>query len=156
MPAYERTVNDLATAIYDAPVAYSLRDKDDAQSELQDMGITRRMRLNCRASENLLLTNDVLRRRNTSWDTFKTKLNQWITSNAGHPNHVWMLDFQKGGYDRRNADLKEIRNIIVAALGATRSWEVIVGQAIGSERLTGDPHSLGDYLGPKMFSLLKR
>ena len=155
LPTYEKTVNDIATAIYDSPRAYSLRDRDEAKTELEDLGITQRMRLNCRASENLLLTNNILQRRATSWKSLKEKLDAWVGRNSGHPNHVWMRGFQKQGYDRRNADLKEIRNILVAILGATRSWEVIVGQAIGSEALTEEPDSLGDYLGAKLRDVLK-
>lgn len=150
LPAYERTVNDIATAIYDTPTAYSLRDKDESTTELDDTGVVVRTRLNCRSSENLLLTNDILRIRNTNWDAFKSKIDHWINSNSGHPHHVWMVDFQKKDYDRRNADIKKIRNILIALLGITRSWEAVIGQAIASEPLTHDPHSLGDYLGPKM------
>src|SRR5262249_10822598 len=73
------------------------------------------------------------------------------------PHHVWMHDFQKNGYDRRGADLKQIKNVLLGLLGSTCSWEVVVGQAIATEPLTADPHSLGDYLGSKVLQhILKK
>jgi len=56
-------------------------------------------------------------------------------------------------FDRFNANLKDIRNILIAILGVSRPWEVLVGQAIA--KLTNGhghqgEHSLRNYLGEKV------
>jgi hypothetical protein len=61
------------------------------------------------------------------------------------------------GYDRKQADVKELRNDLVALLGTNKPWEVLVGQAIAS--IAGDqpsesPTSLSSFLGPKVVSEL--
>ena len=57
---HENAVEEIARAIYDHPIAYSLRDRDDDPYEIDDKSIVKRMRLNCKAAENLLLSDDVL------------------------------------------------------------------------------------------------
>ncbi len=61
-----------------------------------------------------------------------------------------LRNFAHNGYDRRNANLKKIRNILVALMGETRNWEVLVGQTIASINISNDPHNIGDYLGEKV------
>lgn len=63
MNNYENKVSQIINAIYDAPQAYSLRDRDDIKEEelsLEPIGNLKRFRLHCRTSENLLFTIEVL------------------------------------------------------------------------------------------------
>jgi hypothetical protein len=69
-----------------------------------------------------------------------------------------MSAFRGGGYDRRNADLKAVRNILMALAGLQKPWEVAVGQAIAgltTKGAAGGNQSLSLYLGPKLVEALR-
>ncbi|MDH8313513.1 hypothetical protein QIH03_27870, partial [Klebsiella pneumoniae] len=51
---YEQKVEAVSAAIYENAKAFSLRDRDDAPYEIDDKPIVKRMRLFCRAAENLI------------------------------------------------------------------------------------------------------
>jgi hypothetical protein len=106
---YEEKGRSILDAVYDDAVAFSLRDRDDDPYHIDDLGPVIRMRLNCRASENLILTDDVLELLDTDWDTLKNGLEKWLTENDGHVQYPAVLDFKNGGWDRRNGDLKPLR-----------------------------------------------
>ena len=56
MNKWEKWLNDFLPAIYDDPIAYSIRDLDSSkQTEIQNEGIVTRTRLNCYAIENILV-----------------------------------------------------------------------------------------------------
>jgi hypothetical protein len=68
-----------------------------------------------------------------------------------------MKEFADGDFDRFNASLKEIRNILVAMIGVSRPWEVLVGQAIAKlvrENAGRGENSLRNYLGEKLCTKL--
>jgi len=68
-----------------------------------------------------------------------------------------MQEFADANFDRFNGRLKEIRNILLAIIGVSRPWEVLVGQAIAevvnaNTHSNADPggHTLRRYLGEKL------
>lgn len=154
---YENEVEEIAGAVYDNAKAFSLRDRDDAPYELDDKVIVKRMRLFCRASENLLLSDDVLNSLRLNWDTMVGAMEDWLVKYPDHPQHDDMITFKASGYDRLGCDLKSLRNVILMLAGSQKPWEVAVGQAIAG-LLSGDPleseHSLTTYLGPKLVEAL--
>jgi energy-coupling factor transporter ATP-binding protein EcfA2 len=149
---YEVEVARIIRSVYDNAIAYSLRDRDDSQEEIGDISPVVRMKLSCRAAENLLLADDVLSRLGTGWLQLVENLDVWLEHNAEHPHHSFMRMFKEGGYDRKRFDLKEIRNDIMGVVGSSKPWEVVVGQAIGmlQEHIVAVENSLANYLGQKV------
>ena len=125
----EREVNKVISAVYDNAIGFSLRDRDDGPEEIQDVGHLTRLRLSCRASENLLLSNDVLRMAGTDWATLVAQMESWISANTSHKYHSDMVAFRDGGYDRKGFDLKNVRNILLGMF-SNKPWEVLVGKTI--------------------------
>lgn len=155
---YENQVEAIADSVYENAKAYSLRDRDEGPYEIEDKTIVKRMRLFCRASENLLLTDDVLKFLGTDWDKMKTAIEDWLIKYPEHPQHVAMKAFKDGNYERRTSDLKSLCNVLMMLAGARKPWEVAVGQAIAGlltcPALGGD-NSLTAYLGPKLIDALR-
>lgn len=141
LPVFEADVARILEAVYDNAIGYSLRDRDLDPGELEDLGPVRRMRLACRAAENLLLSDEVLGRCNIDWVTLQARIEAWLASNASHPHHAAMSNFERQGFDRSGADLKDIRNDLVGLMGSNKPWEVLVGQAIAN--LPRPLHPLG-------------
>ena len=128
---YEKSIIEIINSIYDSPIAYSVRDKDEIEGEIDNMPPLKRYRLVCRAAENLILSDEVLHSLGLNWDTLKGQLDNWIDSRAGHPRFDKMKEFQDSRYDRLSFKLKEIRNILIGETGSSKPWEVAVGQIIG-------------------------
>jgi len=149
---FEERTADIITAVYDNAIGYSLRDRDDSTGEIEDIGSVRRMRLGCRTAENLLLTDEVLQEINMPWKTLQSNIQQWLVNNTTHPHHSDMKAFADSGCDRKNGDVKSIRNDLIGLMGTDKPWEVIVGKVIGrfsaSPNLGGE-YSLGVFLGQK-------
>jgi len=147
---FEQEVAKILLAVYDGAIGFSLRDRDLDPAEIADVGPVKRMRLQCRAAENLLLSEEVLAQLNVSWAQLQARIAAWLDNNPAHPHHGAMKSFADSGYDRLSGDLKEIRNDLVGLMGSNKPWEVIVGQALAS--LTEAPAvlpeaSLISYLG---------
>jgi ABC-type multidrug transport system ATPase subunit len=155
MSVYEQEVRRIIAAVYDQAVGYSLRDRDDTEGEIADEPPVKRMKLGCRAAENLILSDDVLNSMSITWEEAKSRIEDWLSANADRPRFNEMKAFRDCGFDRKAADLKDIRNVLVGViLGSNKSWEVLAGQAIGRLAAKGasinpTPDSLQDYLGPK-------
>lgn len=154
---YENEVEGIAGAIYDNAKAYSLRDRDDHPYEIADKSIVVRTRLFCRAAENLLLSDDVLALLNTDWGKMVQAMDYWLEKYPDHPQHSDMKNFKSDGYNRRDTDVKALRNIFMMLAGSQKPWEVAVGQAIA--RLLSSPpiegeHNLTNYLGSKLVDAL--
>jgi ABC-type multidrug transport system ATPase subunit len=147
--AFEKEVSKILLAVYDNAIGYSLRDRDLDPTEIGDIGPVRRMRLQCRAAENLLLTDDVLSMLGVEWEELRGRIDTWLANNSTHPHHSAMKSFAEGGYNRADGDVKEIRNDLVGLMGTNKPWEVIVGQAIASQRSsTGvSEASMASFLG---------
>jgi energy-coupling factor transporter ATP-binding protein EcfA2 len=154
---YEDQVEAVASAIYENAVAFSLRDRDESPYEIDDKTIVKRMRLFCRAAENLLLSDDVLVSLGTDWTKMMTAMDYWLLKYPEHPQHEAMNAFKSGGFDRLGSDVKALRNIFMMLAGSNKPWEVAVGQAIAglvSGNASNSDHSLTTYLGPKLVDAL--
>jgi len=152
MNDYEKRVRAITGAVYDKAKAFSLRDRDAGEESITDMKPVIRMKLSCRAAENLLLSDDVLSFAGTSWEEVKQRIEKWLVDNPTHPKFSSMRHFKTSGYTRKSADLKEIRLLLVGEmLASNKPWEVLVGQVIAHQaRLLNAPnHSIQDYLGSK-------
>jgi hypothetical protein len=157
MAAFETEVNNIIESIYDDAVGYSLRDRDLLPQEIDNIGSVVRMRLSCRAAENLMLTNEVLASVGTDWGAFQEKVRQWTDANGTHQYHRDVQAFINGRFDRKGHDLKSIRNILIGLI-TNKPWEVAVGQAIGRLALAGRAEGgeglLRDYLGENVCQLI--
>lgn len=129
---FEQEAKEIIQSVYDNAKGYSLRDKDNNTEEISDLPPIIRMRLACRNSENLLLTDEVLRTLNITWDQLKERIDTWLSANTQHSHFSVMNGFKEGGYDRRNFDIKEVRNDLMGVVGSAKPWEVVVGQSISS------------------------
>jgi len=153
---YENEVSNLIQAVYDDAKGFSLRDRDTTPEHINDVGPVIRMRLNCRAAENLMLSDDALNLAETDWPELQRLLQKWILSNATHQYHNEAQAFANEGFKRKDHDLKAIRNILIG-LVSNKPWEVLVGQAIARLSMEGggsDPGSLRDFLGEKVCQTL--
>jgi hypothetical protein len=119
------------------------------------------MKLGCRAAENLILSDDVLAAASLTAAAVNERIEAWLTAHTDHPAAAEMVAFRDGGFDRKGADLKSIRNVLTGMiLNSNKSWEVLAGQAIGRLAKIGveswppSPHSLQSYLGAKTVSSL--
>lgn len=157
--AYENEVNALLSAVYDDAKAFSIRDRDDEPEHIDDHENVLRCRLNCRASENLLLTNECLTLMNQDWETLKSTMDRWIVGNPDHQAQTTMAAFKDQGYPRKSFDLKEIRNVLSGLIG-NKPWEVVVGQGIAVHQRSNKSNiavsdgSLADFLGKAVRSKL--
>jgi energy-coupling factor transporter ATP-binding protein EcfA2 len=144
-------------SLYDNPKAFSLRDRDGAgAAPLDDRLPIIRCRLGCREAENLILADDTLNKAGTDWETVVSRCDKWLQSYTDHPHHAKMKEFADSTFDRFNADLKDIRNILIDMVGVARPWEVLVGQAIAAldRNASTEDHSLRAYLGEKVCTTL--
>lgn len=128
---YEKSIIEIVNSIYDSPIAYSVRDKDEIEDDIHDIPPLKRYRLNCRAAENLILSDEVLNSLGVDWETLKKRIDKWIHNRNDHPKFEKMEEFQQSGYDRLSFKLKEIRNILIGETGTSKPWEVAVGQVVG-------------------------
>ncbi len=158
MSRYEKRAIKVTTAVYDGATFYSLRDRDKGNDTIVDEPPLVRLKLSCRASENLLLSNEVLVHAGTNWEEMQTRFGDWLATNPGHQKEEIMKSFVDGGFERKSFDLKELRIIVVYLMGSNKPWEVLVGQAIGNlttEELTlDDEGSLVNFMGSKLTSVL--
>ena len=79
-------------------------------------------------------------------------MSRWLGPNVDHQYHADVSEFLNSGYDRKDHDIKSIRNILVGLI-SNKPWEVLVGQAIARLSKDGGPvtgGSLRDYLGEKV------
>jgi hypothetical protein len=114
-------------------------------------------------AENLLLADDTLHLPRVTWEHVIKGCKRWLETYADHPKRGNMQEFADTDFDRFNGKLKEIRNILLAIIGVSRPWEVLVGQAIAelvNANADGNakpkPNSLRQYLGEKLCRELLR
>ena len=120
---FEVEVSNIVASVYDEARAYSLRDGDLIGDPIEDIGPLIRLRLNCRSAENLMLTSEALSIVGTDWSALEAKIHTWVQSNPTHQYCEDVTRFRDKGFDRRNHDLKSIRNILVA-MTSNKPWEV--------------------------------
>ena len=145
MNRHEKLANELMKNVYDNSKAYSLRDRDDAQEEIDDEGLVFRFRLNCRNAENLIVTDDVLDELDTNWKSLQADLEKWIKDHPEHPQYEDTVKFKESGWNRQEFQLKDLRNVIVSITGSTLSWEIAVGRSIAQlpEKRFNSEHCFG-------------
>ena len=152
---YETKIDKIISSIYDNPIAYSIRDGDDnINIEVADLEHVKRFRLNCNAIENLILSDEVLQKYNLTFENIKEKIESWLEQNPEHQYHDAMESFKNDGYNRREFDFKNIRNILNGFFEDRKSWEIRIGQVIGSGTYLEGDNSLLYYLGNDIKSLL--
>lgn len=156
--AFEHEVATILQSVYDNAVGYSIRDADDTPGRLSNIGPVKRLRLACRAAENLLLSEDVLSLLGIAWVELIRRMEVWLAGNHQHPHFESMRSFKASQFDRKTFDVKDIRNDLMGLIGSNKPWEVVVGQAIAQINPGIAPvtsHSLADYLGPEIVALLE-
>lgn len=153
---YEQKAVAVLNAVYENAKAYSLRDRDAGQYEIDDVPPVTRCRLFCRAAENLLLSDDCLALLDVEWTAVVEGLDRWLHGSPNHPRANDIVAFRDSGWNRRDTDVKPLRNLVLAVVDSQKPWEVAVGQAIANLKvapLAGE-HSLTSYLGPKLVEAL--
>ncbi len=157
---YEKDIISVINSIYDSAIAYSLRDKDDSETEPDDEIPVIKFMLKCRNAENLLLTDDVLSNLPIlNWDNLKVRIDKWIEETTEHDYLLEVKKFRDDGYNRQLFNIKNIRNIIMHLTGSSKPWEVAVGQSISklnwNERTDFNKiNTLYSYLGEKLIKSL--
>ena len=123
-----------------------------AQTEIEDIGCVIRTRLNCYAIENILLANECLETHGYSPEEFCVKIQQWAELNPEHQTTEELTSLRENFDQRRTTKIKDLRNIILALLGTSKPWEVLVGQLIVNNiaAKSTDANSLHTYLGEKV------
>lgn len=157
MEKYENKTNEIISSIYDDAKAYSLRDRDGKEGELEDKQYVIRCRLACYASENLILSNEVLNSLDCDWETLKLQINDWLQLYPNHKQFTEMKKFSDDGFDRKNTEVKNLRILFMAILESNKPWEVAVGQEIAKltkESDTGEG-SFRAFLSEKLVKNLK-
>lgn len=146
----EKTCAPLLSALYDKPVAYSLRDGDGVAEGLAPTGPVVRFRLQSYAVENLLITDECLSVLGTSWLQFQQAADKWLLENPEHRDKALLAMLISSDDRLRHTKIKAIRQLICVISGTTKPWEVVVGQAIGSlggVTQTAGVVSLVDFIG---------
>jgi ABC-type branched-subunit amino acid transport system ATPase component len=157
MGKWENWLDIFLPSIYDDPKAYSIRDLDDSiQTEIDDLVYVTRTRLNCYSIENLLLTNECLNTHGYSPEEFCSKMKQWAELNSEHQTTKALNSLCENFEQRRTTKIKELRNIVIALLGTSKPWEVLVSQLIVNNlaSTSSDADSLHTYLGRKVIGKL--
>lgn len=155
MNDYEASVIEIINGVYDDAKAFSLRDRDEGDENTIDTPPLVRLKLSCRAAENLILTDEVLSSLHMTWEQMVTEIEKWLLTFATHSKFATMNEFKNGRYNRKNFDLKELRNIIIGLTETSKPWEVAVGQVIGqiaTGQLVKDnnENKVCNYLGAKI------
>jgi len=160
-PTYEPIVREMISGVYDEGKAYSFRDRDDDVGEIQDNHPLVRFRLACKAAENLVLTDEVLTTLDANWGQLQVAIEKWIQDNGiPHVKYADMVSFKDSGYDRKNHDIKNIRNVLIGLTPSTKPWEVAVGKTI-ADVVTGvipkdmAANKLCHFLGQKFSDYLR-
>jgi len=151
----EQEAKNIIKSVYDDAKGYSLRDRDENNDEISDILPIVRFKLSCRNAENLLLTNEVFETLNTNWEQLKKKINDWLDKNSDHIHYTVMNDFKYSNFDRKNYDIKEVRNDLMGIIGSSKPWEVAVGQTIAhltwnSSTQFNQDGSIYSFLGEKL------
>lgn len=100
MSDYEQEVRRIIGAVYEDARGYSLRDRDGSSGEVNDEPPVIRMKLGCRAAENLILTDEVLSACGLSWSEAKCLIDAWIENNPSHPKRDEMAAFRRPLFPR--------------------------------------------------------
>lgn len=135
---YELETQKIIKTVYDNAKGYSLRDRDDSDESLDDLSPIIRTKLSCRNAENLLLADETLAKLSINWEGLKTKIKEWLSKNKNHVHFETMSKFESEGFNRKDFDIKNVRNDLMGIIGSPKPWEVVVGQAIAALNVSDD------------------
>jgi len=132
MEPYEQITANIIESVYDEPKAYSLRDRDVLAEEAlvsHAVGKLKSFLLHCCASENLLLSDEVLLRYKISFKDLEFQIKSWIERTSKIIEGLTeaekkkektlikqlrvMREFQISGYQRKTFDIKNVRNLLL-------------------------------------------
>lgn len=153
----EKFVSEILPTIYDEPVAFSIRDGDNAIGEaLEHWGPLKRYRLNCYSIENALLTDQCLSLMKSDWGKFVASAKNWMSENPKNEQYSLIEELTTSSNRLRNRKIKEIRNIICSITECSSQWESVVGKAIAKIKESDIEQSnmLIDYLGKEIVSTI--
>lgn len=159
MDPIEKEAERIISSVYERGIGYSLRDRDDTDGTITDLNTIMRRRLQWRASENLLLTDDVLEHWGIGWEEMRQRIREWRDKKPSHVGYATMNLFVESGMPRESADLKDARNIIAGLINSSKTWEILIGQTLGSIDSANyhrweSPGSLYSALGKELFSIV--
>lgn len=145
----ERFCADWLGALYDNPIALSLRDGDGKIEALDPVGPVLRFRLACYEMENLLLTEDALLRMGSTWEAFLAAANQWVGGHPGDERAVILAEIIKDRGAGRHIKIKSVRELICKLCGSQKHWTLVLGQCLGTHGPVVEvlPHTIADYVG---------
>ena len=153
MKGYQKALEDIFESLRDNsphPTGFALRDGDFAipdENTVQQKHI-KYLKLSCRESENLYLTDEVLSDLSINWETAKAKIKE--KSNHYGEKAAKLNDCDN--WDRKNTDIKEVINELALILDEKNlPWTLRVGKCIGKNKPTG---KLSDFLGEKIITTL--
>ena len=84
MNDFEQETKKIMATVYDNARGYSLRDRDDDEEKIDDMLPIVRMKLACRTCENLLLSDEVLKSLDCTWEQLEKLIDNWLCVNKEH------------------------------------------------------------------------
>ncbi len=147
----ERLSGPMLTAIYDEPVAYSLRDGDGERGGICREGPIVRFRLQCYEIENALVTTECLEKLELTWEEFQERTQLWLDEHPEREEAVLLRHLIDSEDRLRDMKIKKLRNVIMMIAGSKKPWEVIIGQAlaslVGAPVASNDPFSLIGFIG---------
>lgn len=149
--ALEKFSGPLLAALYDQPLAYSIRDGDGKTGALAREGPVIRFRLECYAIENTLVTTECLSTLGVDWVKFQSNATAWAAANPTHKDVALVRQLVSSADRLRHMKIKDVRQLIVAIAGSTKQWEVVVGQSlaasVGTPSMPSDPFALLAFVG---------
>ncbi len=170
MKKYEKLITDIASKLFDTPIVYEIRDRDNTVDELNDLNFIKRSKLNCNEIENLIFSNEVLlelgyRSYNDALAKLKNAFTDcYLENNSSHTKNSCKVckvveQLTNDSFDRNTADLKGSENKIISKLKSDNrlSWEILVAKAIGKNihkktSLLNNEGSIYRMLGEKISS----
>lgn len=151
MEKYKKKLESLFASMLGQPTkpsAFVIKDKDESEELTHDQSQlhVRTLKLNCRESENLYLTDKILEKIGTSWDQIKTKI-QSDAQNFGNKSQK-LLSLVSA--ERRDVDLKGLMDQLTTIIDPKRvDWRIRIGQVMGASRPDGE---LKEFLGENILN----
>jgi len=147
---YQKVLENMFSSLREdqsLPVGYALLDGDGQLPQVKQSNI-KFMQLQCRESENLYLTDEVLQKLDTNWENAKSTI---TLKSSGYGEKKPILQ-ECESWDRKSADLKNIINEVASILDSKRlKWTRRVGACIGIKKPEGQ---LASFLGNDIVNTL--
>lgn len=151
---YQKTLEKLFESMRSTstnPAGYALIDGDATHPQSTSQNPQKHikyLKLSCRESENLFITDEVLKKLSLDWETAKTKIKE-AASSKRHGEKSDRLS-SCDTWDRKNEDIKEVIGPLSEILDPTGPhWTVRVGKCIGEQKPTGQ---LAEFIGDSVIN----